>query len=178
MIEILIGQISEALYFALFLIYGKGLKNKRAIFTLLMIAEYLFLKHAVHLNYTIVFQITYTFFTYAFLKILYKEKSQITDIFLFTGSLIILLAFTIPFLWLNQYIGNINIACAISKVCLFAFLFATRNKLNKWYKKYYSHWNRKHEGNPKIKSLTLRNASIVTFNLLFYITHIIITNIK
>ena len=178
MLEILVGQIPEAVYFSLFLIYAKNLKEKRLIFTILMVLEYLFLKHIIHLNYNILFQIIYTFFVYVFLKVLYKEKAQITDIFLFGISLLVLLAFTIPFLFLNSFINDVYLVCIISKICLFIFLFIIKKSLNRMYQKYYSHWNRIHNAPKKIKSLTLRNISIVIFNLLFYITYIIIENIK
>ena len=86
MIEILLGQIPEALYFAIFMIFVKQLKTKRLVFILLMILEYVLLKYLIH--YNMYFQIAYTFFTYIILKVLYKERSQITDIFTFTiGSI-------------------------------------------------------------------------------------------
>ena len=44
MLELLIGQIPEAIFFALFMIYAKGLKEKRILFIVLMIVEYLLLK--------------------------------------------------------------------------------------------------------------------------------------
>lgn len=178
MLDILLGQIPEAIYFAIFLIYGKKLKEKRILFTFLLIFEYLFLKHVCMLKYDIYFQIIYTVFVYIILKVLYKEKSQLTDIFLFGSSLLILLFFTVPFLLLNVFVQNIYIVCILSKIFLFIFLYLIRNKIYNIYQKYYSYWNRKERKNPKIKSLTLRNISIVTFNVLFYVTNLIIINIK
>ena len=43
-LEIILGQIPEAVYFAVFMILVKGLKEKRFLFTCLMILEYVFLK--------------------------------------------------------------------------------------------------------------------------------------
>ena len=178
MLELIIGQIPEAIYFSLFMIYAKGLKEKRILFTVLVVAEYLLLKYVIKLNYNIFFQIIYTFMTYIILKILYKEKAQIIDIFIFTESLFILLLFTIPFLVLNNLINNIYIVCIISKISLFTFFFFIKKYLFKINNKYYKLWNRNDYEKRKIKSLTLRNISIVTFNILFYITNILIIYIK
>ena len=78
--ELLMGQIPEAIFCALFIIVNKEIKEKRFIFTILMIVEYLLLKYA--LPYNSWFQILYVVLTYLTLKIIYKDKSQITDIFI------------------------------------------------------------------------------------------------
>ena len=89
MLELFLGQIQEAIYFALFMIYAKNLKTKRLLYTILMTLEYVLLTRIIY--YNLWFQVLYTFLTYAILKILYKEKAQITDIFTFMiGSLIII----------------------------------------------------------------------------------------
>lgn len=178
MLELFLGQIPEAIFFALFMIFAKDLKEKRVLFTILMIIEYIFLKYIVKLNYNILFQITYTFMSYLILKILYKSKAQIIDIFVFMQSLIVLLIFTVPFLLLNNLIHNIYLCCLFSKISLFIFLFLIRNCIFKINVKYYSLWNRNPLVKRKIKSLTLRNLSIVTFNVLFYITNLLILFIK
>lgn len=78
MLELLLGQIFEAIYFALFMIFAKRIKEKRLLFITLMIFEYLLWKHL--FKYNFIFHIGFIFTTYIVLKILYKEKSQITDI--------------------------------------------------------------------------------------------------
>ena len=178
MLEILIGQIPEAIYFSLFMIFAKNLKSKRILYTLLMIAEYLLLKYCLNLQYNIWFQIIYTFMTYVILKVLYKDKAQIIDIFTFMGSLIILLIFTLPFLLLNNIINNIYVCCLISKIFLFIFLYIIKNKIYNINNIFRKLWNRNDEEKRKIKSLTLRNINIVIFNILFYITNILIIYIK
>ena len=79
MLELFAGQILEAIYFALFMIFVKNLKEKRVLFTLLMVVEYILLKQFLH--YTMWFQALYTFITFLILKVLYKQQAQITDIF-------------------------------------------------------------------------------------------------
>lgn len=89
LMELLLGQIPEAIYFALFMIFTKQLKEKRILYILLMIGEYLILK--LFFKFNIYFQVSYTVFTYIILKLLYREKSQITDVFTFTISSIVLI---------------------------------------------------------------------------------------
>ena len=47
MLELLLGQIPEAIYFALFMIFTKELKSKRILYIVLMVTEYLLLKHLI-----------------------------------------------------------------------------------------------------------------------------------
>lgn len=172
-LELLIGQIPEAIFLALFMIVGKNLKTKRILFVTLVTVEYLFLKYIIRLNYTVVFPISYTFATFAILKALYKDKAQITDVFLFVFAMIILGICSVPVLLLNTYIKNIYICCIISKMIAFFILFLVRNKLYKGYKYVCSFWNRNCNKNRKIKSLTLRNICVVIFNITFVAMHIV-----
>ena len=71
MLELLLGQIPEAIYFALFMIFTKELKSKRVLYIVLMIAEYILLKHFI--KFSIWFQIAYTVVQFIMFKILYKE---------------------------------------------------------------------------------------------------------
>lgn len=56
---LLLENILEAVYFSLFLIIGKGLKEKRLLFIIIMIFEYLILKCII--KYNVWFQINYSF---------------------------------------------------------------------------------------------------------------------
>nr|DAO24529.1 MAG TPA: hypothetical protein [Caudoviricetes sp.] len=47
---LLLENILEAVYFSLFLIIGKGLKEKRLLFIIIMIFEYLILKCVIKYN--------------------------------------------------------------------------------------------------------------------------------
>ena len=172
MLELIIGQIPEAIYFSLFMIYAKGLKDKRILFTVLMVAEYILLTRIFIFN--IYFQILYTFMSYMILKLLYKEKAQIIDIFLLGVSILILGLFSVPFLFLTNYIGNIYITCIISKIFLFTFLYIIKDKIYSLYKKVCHLWNRNDFERRKIKSLTLRNICMVIFNIMFFIMNIVI----
>lgn len=176
LLTLLVGGIPEAIYFSLFIVFAKGLKEKRILFTVLMVLQYVLLTRVFVLD--IYFQIIYTFMTFVILKSLYKEKAQITDIFLFISSVIILTIFTIPFLLLNTLISSLYVVCIISKICLFIFLYLIRGKIRPLYIKFFKHWNRDYVNKRKIKSLTLKNISIIVFNLMFVLISTILILIK
>lgn len=169
MLELIIGQIPEAIFFALFMIYAKGLKEKRILFTVLMVAEYILLKEFI--IYNIWFQILYTFITFLILKVLYKEKAQVTDIFTFTiGSIILIITSIICFILSNQ---NAMIASIINRPILFIFLILFNYKLNKIQKIYKFFWNRNDKLKKKIKTTTFRCINIIIFNISFYVLNIV-----
>lgn len=167
LLEILLGQLPEALYFAIFMIFAKGLKEKRLQYIAIMIFEYLALKHFIH--YNIWFQVAYTFMTYLSLKILYKEKAQIVDIVTFTiASIILIISSAICFFACFQ---NVIVASIVNRVILFVLLFAYGEKLSIIRDFYRKFWNR-HNDNGKIKSVTVRCITVVIFNIMFYIINI------
>ena len=169
MLEVLLGQIPEAIYFSLFMIFAKGLKEKRILFTILMIIEYLLLKQFIKFN--VLFQILYTFMSYIILKILYKEKSQIIDIFTFTiGSIILMISSIICFMLSNK---NPIIASIINRLFLFIFIISLNHKISKIQEIYKTLWNRNDFIKKKIKSTTFRCINLIIFNLSFYILNII-----
>lgn len=164
------AKLLEPIYFSLFLIMGKDLKNKRVLLTCIMIFEYIMLKQFIHFN--VAFQFIYTFMSFVNLKVLYKEKAQITDIFLFAvASIILIIISIIVFLVGKRFLESYYTAIIINRLILFSFLYFNRNRIRELYKKFYSHWNR--HNNPKtIKSLTLRNISVITFNFMFWVINL------
>lgn len=169
-ILLFLEKICEAIYFSLFLIYGKNLKEKRLLFIGIMIFEYIMITKLIQFNIWI--HISYIVMTYINLKVLYKDKTQITDIFLFMIASAILifisaLSYAIIYFTIRKYI----IALILNRILLFLFLYYFKNKLNLLYKKFYKLWNR-HDNPNKIRSLTLRNISIIIFNLMFWIINI------
>lgn len=171
-------KICEAIYFSLFLIYGKNLKEKRMLFIGIMIFEYLMITKLIQYNTWI--HISYIIMTYINLKVLYKEKAQITDIFLFMVASIILIIVSVITYLPAYIICNHNVtyfayivAILFNRLALISILYFGKNIINKIYKKFYTHWNKpKQSNNPKVKSLTLRNITIIIFNLMFYILNI------
>ena len=169
-ILLFLEKICEAIYFSLFLIYGKNLKEKRLLLIGIMIFEYILLTSI--FLYSIWIHIIYITLTYINLKFLYKDKAQITDIFLFAMASIILIFFSLICGLLQFNLGFSHFSMLVlNRILIFVFLFIFKNKINKIYKSYYSKWNR-HNDKTKIRSLTLRNISVIIFNLMFYIINI------
>jgi len=158
-------QIPEPVYFSLFLIIGKNIKEKRLLLIGIMIMQYLLLMHIFPFN--VWFQLIYTFMSFVNLKVLYKEKAQVTDIFLFASASLILIltslfCYGIVYITIKQYIWVL----ITNRILIFTILYFYKDKIRNTYKKFCSLWNR-HNNPNKIRSLTLRNISIITFNLMF-----------
>ena len=169
-LRFILGRFIEPIYFALFLIIGKDLKNKRLLLIGIMMFEYVMLTYL--LPYNVLFQFIYTFITFVDLKVLYREKAQITDIFLFgVASVILIVTGAIVYLSALYTYKNYIIAMIINRTIIFSIIYLGKSKIRKLYKRFYSLWNR-HDNPKAIKSLTLRNISIIIFNLMFWIINL------
>ena len=168
MLEILVGQIPEAIYFALFMIFVKTLREKRILFIALTILEYILLLHS--FPYSVWSHIGFFVITYIILKLLYKEKSQITDIFTLGIASILMIAINCPLyfiVWL--FTDEYMVYVVLTRLVLFILLFMFRHKLN-YIQKIYKHlWNRNDKLNRIMKSTTFRSANLVVFNIMFYL---------
>lgn len=167
---LLLEKVCEALYFSLFLIVGKNLKERRLLFITIMVLEYLALTSILQFNIWI--QIIYTFMSFVNLKVLYRDKAQITDIFLFAVAsiILILISFTCGIILFNKP-DLYYIMLIINRTLIFVFLFIFKNKISVIYNRIIKYWNRNKE-HTKIRSLTLRNISVIIFNLMFCIINI------
>ena len=171
MLEMVLGQIPEALYFSLFMIFTKQLKEKRIAFVLLMILEYILLLQAI--PYSLYSHIGYFITTYLTLKVLYKEKSQITDVFILAIASLLLILIDIPIYFIISAITtNYIIFVIFEKLAMFLVLILLKNKLPKLQTIYKKLWNRNDSRKKKIKSTTFRSLNIVLFNISFYILNI------
>lgn len=108
---------------------------------------------------------------YLTLKILYKEKTQITDIFTFgIASIVLILISIISFIIFNK---NMIIATIVNRILMFLFLIIFHKKLNKIQNTYKYLWNRNNNKQKIIKSTTFRCLNLVIFNIMFYILNIL-----
>lgn len=170
-LKILLGQIPEAIYFALFMILVKQLKTKRLLYTVLMSIEYALLFYTFPNN--IWARVLYFVCTYIVLKLLYKEKSQITDIFTMgIASLYITIIGAVTYF--AFYNMGYIVALIINRVCLFLPLYLLRNKLPNIQKMYKKFWNRNDKIPKRMKSTTFRCVNLVVFNITFYLLNAII----
>ena len=175
LLSILFGLIPEVLYFTLFLIYTKDLKEKKIrLFFLITIAYFLCMLIQ---KYKLIFYISIIVAIYMILKILYKHKVQIIDMFIISlGGLWMTIASAVLFIFLKPDYSNYYLLYVINRLLLFApFIF--HNKFNILYKKYCKLWNRNDKEKRPIKSITLRNISLIVMNFAIVITNMIIVKI-
>ena len=171
MLEILIGQIPEAIYFSLFMIFAKKLKSKRILFTLLMIIEYLLCLNS--MPYDMVSHLLFFIMSYLTLKILYKEKAQITDVFtLGIASIVLMIISIVSYFIVWKTVNNYYVALILNRILTILFLIITYNKLCKIQRMYKIFWNRNDNIKRKIKSTTFRAFNLFVFNTMFYVINI------
>lgn len=163
-ISLILGMLPEVLYFTLFLIFTKDLKDKRLKLFLLLVAGYIVL--IMLCRYQLIFYLAYIVYTYLVLKKLYK--SHITDLFVYSVafSYLMLIGFIFKLLLFDNYV----LYYVIDRIFLFLpFIF--KDKFNLLYEKYKSLWNRKKDN--KIKSLTIRNSSVLFINVMIILINIL-----
>ena len=160
--------LTEVLYFTIGLVYLKDLKKKRIILFVLMLLAYLVFTSLC--AYNIAFNILYTFALFLILKLLYKKLAHIIDIFLFTTlsiSLVLISAITASIgVSLNSYLFLVSMK---SLLMILSFLVGLK-PLKKFYHKYVGSWNRNKDS--KIKSITVRSLSLITFNVFYYCVYL------
>lgn len=170
LLEIILGQIPEAVYFAIFMILVKRHKEKRMLFIILMVFEYVFLKR--FLVYNIWFQVIYFILSFIIMKILYKDKTNVTDIFtLGIASIFLIISSFISYVITYFTCKNMIIGAILVKILIFGMLFIFRNKLYKINDLYKKLWNRS-KLKYKMKSTTFRVLNLVIFNISFIVINL------
>ena len=163
-ISLILGILPDVLYYFIYTKQIKGIKSKNLLFFFLLLVTYMLCIIAVrHQFYLYIIQ---DILVFIIMKLLYK--SHISDMFLviFIEFYMILLS-TICFMFINNY----YFAFIIYRLLMFLPLLFS-NKLRDMYKKYLSLWNR-HDNPKKIKSITLRNVSLVILNCLLIFMYLI-----
>lgn len=175
-INLLIGAIPEIIYITLSLIYFKDIKNKQ--FILLVAIAFSYISCIMISQYNIFYYLMFYILCYIFLRILYKEKIQINDIFLILFiTLYLSLTSIISFQFVKDDFSNYYILAIISKILLFIpFIF--KDKLNLIYKNYCKLWNRNDLEKRHIKSITLRNICMIILNCFFIISNLVFIYIQ
>ena len=166
-LSIFLGLIPETLFFTLFLSYSKNIKEKRLkLFLLITIAYTLCI---MIIRFKIGFYIAFMILLYLILKLLYKDKTQIIDFFVINiGFIYVCFVSFICFLVVGENLTLYYIMAVVDKILLFVpFIF--RKKLNLFYNKYCELWNRNYNKKQPIKSITLRNISLISLNVFIFI---------
>lgn len=135
---VVLGQLPEAIFFALFMILAKNIKKKILLFTGLMCLEYVLIMMLFQYNW--LFHIIYTIMTFLTLKVLYKENAQITDIFILMISYIILIVTSA--ICAVIFNSNLVIATITNRIIIFGLLIIFKNKFSKIQNLYKTYWNR------------------------------------
>lgn len=175
LISIFCGMLPEVLFLTFFLIYTKNLKTKKVkLFLGIML---LYVVCIMLIRYIILNYLLFIFLIYILLKILYKNKAQITDIFAVNLALIYLTlnSFICSKFLLPNYENYYYILLLNRIILIIPFIF--KNKFNYLYKKYYKLWNRNDKEKRPIKSITLRNISLIILNISIFIINMLILNI-
>lgn len=170
--NIIFALIPEVIYFTLFLIFTKNYKTNRIALFVLLLLGYIILKLIFPLN--IYFQLCFTLYVPFILKILYKDKFHISDIFIFVYSSILLILITCLTLPIYYIFNNYIFAFIINRFLMFFVLILLRNKLNKGYKWIIAQWNRNYENPNKIKAITIRQICVISFNIMIFVLYLFI----
>lgn len=162
-VGLLMGMLPEVLYFTLSICFIKDIKKQRLkLFSLLVIGYIVLIMVC---RFQLLFYLGYIVYVYIVLKKLYKSK--IIDLFIVSiVSAYLTLASFISFKLIDTYM----LAYLINRLMLFIPIFILNYKLNDFYNVYYRLWDR-HDGN-KVKSITIRNISLVFINMLIVIFNI------
>lgn len=170
MLELLLGQIPEAIYFALFMIFTKEIKSRRLIFVIGMILEYILILNV--FPYSTLAHVLYFVLTYILMKILYNDKCNVTDVFTLGIASLVLMIICFALFIIMQVIFPVYIVYVIlTKIVSLLLIIIFRNKLHNIQKIYNKLWNRS-EHKYKIKSTTFRSLNLVLFNIMFYIINL------
>lgn len=169
-LSILLGLIPEVLFLTLFITYTKNLKEKRLLLFTFFSISYIISMFIQ--KYKIVFYILFIVLMYLSLKIIYKKKVQIIDIFVITIPFdwITILSY-LCFLFFKKDLSNYYMLYIIDRLFLFIpFIFS--KYYHKIYLKYCKLWNRNDKEKRPIKSITLRNISLIMVNIAIFLMNI------
>lgn len=168
-LSLVLGAGLDSLYYYLYISKIKGIKNKRVLLYSLIFIGYVVLFMV--LRYNLYLYLIFYIYIYLILKFIYK--SQINDFFL----LIFIDIYCIGTSAIAYFlIPNYFIALIISKIIIFIPLLFI-NKIKKMYCLYCKMWNRNYNNKMPIKSLTLRNISLVLFNSFILMTYLFLLHL-
>lgn len=168
-ISLFLGILPDILYYFIYIKKIKEIKTKNILFFILLSINYFFCIMLIqHQFYLYIIQ---DIIIYLIINKLYK--SQINDMFLIIFlELYMLVLALISFNLINNYL----LAFITYRVLLFLPLLF-KGDIIEYYKKYTKLWNR-HNIPNQIKSITLRNISLVVLNIMIILMYIILLHIS
>ena len=172
---ILFGVLPEVLFYFYFFVIGKDLKKdkKALVFLASLFITYMGIK--MFFKYSIYFHLLYISLNMIVLKILYGKSIKTTDIFLFSTSLLVIATLSA----IAYYaIPNYAVALVVNRISLLLTIIFFKKHIRELYLKYNSLWNRNRQNPNKIRSLTIRNISIIVFNLMIFGIDLLLNTLK
>lgn len=166
MLYCLLGILSEIFLFYKFAVNAKEIKDKKALLFAGFLCCYVLAKILFPLS--VYFNLICIFGFYGVMKILYKDLSNITDIFLFSFVSLLLVILSVATFYL---INDFYVSMIANRISIIIIAFATKN-IAKPYKNIIKCWNRNRENPNKIKSLTLRNICVITLNIMIFVINL------
>ena len=165
LINILLGVLPDVLYYFLMIKNIKRIKEKNILFFILLFISYFLC--IMLIEYQFYLYIIADLLMFVIIKVLYDAK--ITDVFLIVVlELYLMIASAMCFILINNYM----IAYLVNRIIIFLPLIF-KKQLVKLYLNYNQLWNRHNHPN-KIKSLTLRNISVVLLNFLILLSYVLL----
>ncbi len=171
--NILFGILPEILFYTLSIIFIKDINDKRT--KLFLLNTFIYIICICFQELIFAYYLLFIILTYSALKFLYKNKTQLIDIFIIClSSFYMTILSFISIKLFNNNLSNYFIVLIFNRIALFIpFLF--KNNFNNLYKKYCKFWNRNDNEKRPIKSLTLRNISLISLNSFILLLNITIT---
>ncbi len=170
MISFLLGMLPEIIYFVIFIITIKNIKERKKCLFLLITLAYVL--GVIFLRYKTIFYFSFIFIVYAILKILYKNRADIMDISAMSISTLYLTIISgICYMCIHPDDSNYWLLYLLNRILMFLpFIFS--KTLRKLYQKCRSVWNRNRNKNEGIKSITVRNTSILIIAIFIAIVNV------
>ncbi|MCI8444562.1 MAG: hypothetical protein HFJ37_05370 [Clostridia bacterium] len=163
MISVILGVIPDVFFLTFFITQTKAKKEKRRTTFILIFFAYL-------VCFTIKrYDLLYYSFSigliYAILKGIYRDDIELIDIVIITlAEIHILTSSYISFKIFGNYMEYYYLALALDKILILLPLLFSK-KISKIYRRYRELWDRNSNENRSLKSITIRNLSIISLCL-------------
>lgn len=171
-LSLVIGVLPEAVLFFLIFCFAKIIKEKRLIL--------FFSFYAIHAIFVLVMPYLLPLYflepiaIFIALKLIYKKEAKIIDMFVAYIIYVLLGAFSFVSILLPTY----EAAFIANRVLVISFAWALKPQLHILYNLYKRYWNKQKDTSLKVKSLDVRNASIILMNVAVILSSFIISLMK
>ncbi len=168
--SILLGILPDTLFITFFIVTIKRIRAKKIWLFILVLLSYIICM--VVKRYDVIYYTLFIILIYFSIYLVYKDKSNITDTFLIGFTLLYMfLTALVPSLFMKDNLENYYICLLINKI-LFIIPFIFMKKIRTIYNKYNEYWNRNDNKKRPIKSISVRNISLILLNVLMFFIYL------